>query len=468
MPDFFDNQANFTNPQYASPEQLAAQRSYADALLKQSGQAVNRPTGALANLINALHGGWERNNADKIQNEAAARNSQDVSEVIAQLKNRDPQTGGPQNINPDTLGRIYANPMASPEHRALAGALIGQTPYHDSANRPGFISPIGGTQAASVSPQLQPGLTPAVSAGNSSISAVPMAAPALGQRPPVASSPTVWGDHEAEKAGLYPTPQPGGGGQAPQAALPAAGTPAGLPPQATAVIGQLGAIDRNLSAQKAFTQGGAEAITNVQKSDIAAATDAPVIKRVAGVMLNDLQTHGDKMTFGPTAQWSNDIKRGLANYAPSFFSKQELDSLASADSFDKMSAQLTSILAKGGGTDAQLFNNMKSVPGSHNSKEGAEALLKMTIQVADQQQALRQITAAAKTPQEYEAMRNDFYKRNPIINPITGNPIQMDVEAARRMGTNKQSSGPEPGVISNGYRFKGGNYKDKSNWEPVT
>ena len=75
---------------------------------------------------------------------------------------------------------------------------------------------------------------------------------------------------------------------------------------------------------------------------------------------------------------------------------------------------------------------MKSVPGAHYSKEGAEALLKMTIQVADQGQALRQFTSGARDAREYEAMRNDFYSRNPIVNPITGNPIKLDMEAERK------------------------------------
>ena len=70
---------------------------------------------------------------------------------------------------------------------------------------------------------------------------------------------------------------------------------------------------------------------------------------------------------------------------------------------------------------------MKSVPGAHNSKEGAAALLKMVDQVADQQAALRQAVGPAKNAQEYEAMRSNFFKQNPIINPITGNPIQLDL-----------------------------------------
>ncbi len=146
--------------------------------------------------------------------------------------------------------------------------------------------------------------------------------------------------------------------------------------------------------------------------------------------------------------------------------KDQLESLASADSFDKMSAQLTSLLSKGGGTDAQLFNNMKSVPGAHNSKEGAEALLKMTLQVADQSQALRQAVAGARTPEQYETAKRNFYAQNPIINPITNNPIKLDLERNKESGA--ASGGPPAGSIHNGYRFKGGNPKDKNNWEPIS
>ncbi len=448
MADYFQSSPNFVNPSYASPEQVAAQRAYADALTKRSGENVNRPAGAFANMITALTAGLERNRASDIQSQAAQSNSSDTAALISQLQHG-------QTVDPQTAAHLYSNPMASPEARGLVGALITPQGVKSEFGQPGYAAPGLGVHGVTPQGAFTPGYR--VEQGAEGVhSNAPVPAPGVGMPGPAASpaapraavpsSPTVWGDKEAVAAGLYPatpTRGSGGGGAAPVAGSPPAPAPV---PNRPMTLDELAAKGREFSAQKAFTQGGADAVTNVQKSDIASSTDAPTIKRVAGVMLDDLRAHGDKMTFGPTAEWSNTIKRAAANYAPGFM-KDQLESLASADSFDKMSAQLTSMLAKGGGTDAQLFNNMKSVPGSHNSKEGAEALLKMVVQVADQQQALRQATAGARTAPEYEAVRNDFYAKNPIVNPLTGNPIQQDLQKAgsQTQGFEKTATNPQTG-----------------------
>lgn len=433
MADYFQSQPNFTNPSYATPEQLATQRAYAAELQKSSGQDVNRPAGAAANFINALMAGVVRNRADSTQQQAAQQNASDQTALITQLQ-------GGQKVDPATIAHIYSNPMASPESRALITALIKPEPVKSEYGQPAYQSPVGGVQAAPIQGNFQPAYRVHQGAEGVSTDAPFPApgAPAPGvspSGPPVQPSPKVWGDQEAQAAGLYPpqavpvpAPRPAAapqGGPVPPAAAPPQPSPGA--PTGPLTLDALAAKGREFAAQKAYTQGIAGAQTNIATADLDAAASAPTIKRVAGVMLDDLHTHGDKMTFGPTAEWSNNVKRVAANYAPGLM-KDQLESLASADSFDKMSAQLTSMLAKGGGTDAQLFNNMKSVPGSHNSKEGAEALLKMVSQVADQQQGLRQYTAGAKTAQEYEQLRNQYYAQNPIVNPLTGNPIKQDLE----------------------------------------
>lgn len=413
MADYFDTTPNFTNPSYATPEQLAQQRAYAAELTKRSGQEVNRPAGVAANFINSLMGARERQQADQIQAQQAQRNSQDMSALVSQLQ-------GGQKVDPQNLGRMIANPLVSPEQRALALKLMSPEATQSVYGQPGYQSPVQGVQAAPIQGNYTPGYR--VNQGAEGVHtdapiSAPMPAPRPAMPPPGASP-----------MGPPPSAPPAGVG-APSPALPTGPAPVAPngAPSGPMSLDQLAAKGREFSAQRAFTQGTAEGQTNIAKGDIDAAATAPTIKRVAGTMLDDLRTHGDKMTFGPTAEWSNNVKRIAANYAPGVM-KSELEALASADSFDKMSAQLTSLLAKGGGTDAQLFNNMKSVPGAHNSKEGAEALLKMTMQVADQQQALRQVSVNAKTPQEYEALRNQFYAKNPIVNPITGNPIALDLK----------------------------------------
>lgn len=423
MADYFDTQSSFTNPQYATPEQLANARAYADALTKRSGGDVNRPAGAAANVLDAITAALLRNNANTTQQQAAQGNAHDYSSLIGQLQNG-------EKPSPDVIGHLAANPMASPEARAWATKLIEPQAVTSTYGQPAYQSPAAGVQAAPIQGNFTPGYRVEQGAEGVHTNA-PIPAPGVSPGGPPMPPP--------------PTPQAASGGGVPQAgagspaAPPAAVGPNGAPNQPMS-LDQLAAKGRDFAAQKAFTQGSADAGTGIAKADIDAAATAPTIKRVAGVMLDDLQRNGDKMTFGPTAAWSNEIKRAAANYAPGAM-KSQLESIASADSFEKMSAQLTSLLAKGGGTDAQLFNNMKSVPGQHNSKEGAEALLKMTLQVADQSQALRQFTSTAQNAGQYEALRNDFYKRNPIVNPLTNNPIALDLERERQNSGGNDTGG---------------------------
>ena len=260
-----------------------------------------------------------------------------------------------------------------------------------------------------------------------------------------------------------PAPIPGGGGQAPGAALPTAPAPAAVPNRPM-TLDQLAAKGRELAAARTFTQGTAEAQTNLAKGDFDAAAAAPAIQRVAGVMLDDLRS-SNNMNMGPTAETKTRFKKVLANELPGLLSKEQIEGIASQDSFEKSAAQLSSIITRGGsGTDAQLLNNIKSVPGAHNSKEGAEALLLMTMDVAKQQQALRQATAGAKTAQEYEAMRGAFFAdpRNRIINPITKNPIEQDVAGQKAAGT---SSGYEKTATNPQTGEKIGLRNGK--WEPI-
>jgi len=410
MADYFDQQPQFVNPSYASPEQLAAARAYADVLTKRSGENVNRPAGAAANMLNAVTAILTRNNANQLQSEAAQGNSQNFRDLIYQMERG-------EKIDPQNLGHIIANPMVSPEQRALALRLMTPEPIKSEFGQPGYMSPATGVQAAPIQGGYTPGYR--VEQGAEGVhSNAPVPAPGVPMpRAAVPASPRVWGDREGEAAGIYPP-------STPQAV-----------PNRPMTLDELAAKGREFAATKTYTQGGAEALTGVAKQDIEAATNAPAIKRISGMMLDDLRGHPE-MTMGPSAEVSNNIKRFIANYAPNMLGDKQLQALASADSFDKLSAQLTTMLANSGRSDAALFNSMRSVPGAHNSRQGAEALLLMQGQVADQAQALRQVTAGARNTQEYEALRNNFYAHNPIVNPLTGNSIAQDIETARRSGGN--------------------------------
>lgn len=439
-----DYSPNFVNPSYATPEQLATQRAYAAELLKKSGEGATRPSGVIGNGLSALAAALERNRANEVQSESAGRNSSDLTSLIQAL-----QSG---KVDPAVAARIYANPMASPEHRALVGALITPQKTEDVMGRPGYQSPSGGVQPApinSANGPFQPGIRAPESAGSVS-TLTPIPAPmAPPQRPIVSPTPRVWGDKEAEAAGLYPSSNPAGvPSSAPPGVQPQAPV---LPPSAAAApnfndrfgaafggsrIDQLAAKDRELSAAKALTQGGADANSSVIKADIAAANDAPNVLKGIGIIKDNIQRYGDKITFGPTSPWSLEMKRAAANYAPGVM-RDQLNAIAAADSINKVGIGLAGTLASSlqGGSNADTFAKaMQGVPGLTTSKEGALAMADMIQQAALKQQELGKLLRDPANYSRYAELKANFFRDHPVINPLTGNPIEMDVEAVKRRG----------------------------------
>ncbi len=422
-----DFSPNFVNPAYATPEQLATQRAYAAELMKRSGQDVTGPGGALANALLGVTGGLERNRANEIQSQAAEGNAANMSALIQQL-----QRG--QQPDAANIARMTANPMISPEQRNLMiDGLIRPKPIEDVAGRPGFMSPSQGVQAAPVQGNFQPGVRQGLSTPDASVTNVPAPAPmAAPPRAPVASSPRVWGDKEAQAAGLYPPPPGGtGGAQGPGAGLPPAPAPA-MP----LTIDALAAKGRELAAARELSQGGAKANSDVIKTDIAAANDAPNVLKGIGVIKDNIQRYGDKITFGPTSPWSLEMKRAAANYAPGVM-KDQLNAIAAADSINKVGIGLAGTLASSlqGGSNSETFAKaMQGVPGLTTSKEGALAMADMIQQAALKQQELGKLLRDPANYSRYAELKANFFRDHPVINPLTGNPIEMDVEAVKKRG----------------------------------
>lgn len=208
--DFFQDSPNYVNPDYATDAQRKQLRAYSEMLMKRSSGDITRPAGAFANIIDALTGRLEMNRAGNLEQQALAHSNDQNAALIAALQgNQQPQTTPP-------------------------------------------VGPMG-----SVGDSMVP--TPT--------------APTNAPRAEVQSSPKVWGDKEAEAAGLYePTTKvaslgPAGGGGAPvgsqeqPSVLPTAGAPASpnqrvaqafdpkllagimtnqmTPPESRALIGQL-------------------------------------------------------------------------------------------------------------------------------------------------------------------------------------------------------------------------------------
>lgn len=438
MADYFSTQPNFVNPDYASPEQLAQQRAYADALMKQSGQEVNRPAGALANALLGIASGLERRRANEIQTQAATANAQNMTALISQL-----QKGQP--IDPQNLGHIIANPLVSPEQRALALELMRPKQMEDVAGRPAYASPAAGVQGAPMR-NFEPGFRAPESAGSvSTVSPVP--APPM-QRPKLdAVSPQggIFGGMNSRPVDWNPPPVSSApaGGQAPGAVPPAAPAPAPTPTfndrfAGASRLDALAAKDRELTAEKERTQGGAKAEGEVILKDVNRAAAAPETLKGLGIMRNTIQSVGDKMTFGPTAKFSNEARRVIANYAPGLVDEK---ALAGADAVEKLNLGLAGNLSQQLGLNpSDIYRSVASVPGNENSKEGTLALISMMEQQArnDQYVGTTLYQQNKGNLAAYQQARADYYASHPIINPITGNPIDIDAKKA----ASAQQSGP--------------------------
>jgi hypothetical protein len=518
MADYFQSQPNFVNPAYATPEQLATQRAYAAELSKRSGETVNRPTGALANMITALTAGLTRNNADRLQSEAAAHNAQDFQTLISQLKGGSqaqpmpyapsaaissapssgpspsevasarsevmpsnkvwgdkeaesaglyeptkvaslgpaggpgggqapvagtPAAAGPApsmpqqppvqmagGLDPAVMARVLANPMASPEQRALITLLIQPEAGKDVYNKPYYSSPL-----APAGGQPQFGIAAPVQAGEVGTTQI-ISPPGSNAAPPTSNIP---GFNGSSSSGLN--------------------SPSG--------IDALAAKGRELAAAKTLTQAGATAQGEGNQEDVRSATAAPAIIKGLGLIKSTIQASPD-ITFGPTAKWSAEAKRVIANYAPGLTDEK---SLAGADAIEKLNFGLATQLAKtAGGTQGELFKAIGATPGTEKSKQGTLALIDMIQQDQMKAQQLgalyRQYEAGGKL-QDYPAAREQFLTQHPTTNPLTGRPIEMDIKATREAASAAPANGPAVGTTHNGYRFKGGNPNDKSSWEKL-
>jgi hypothetical protein len=224
-----------------------------------------------------------------------------------------------------------------------------------------------------------------------------------------------------------------------------------------------GAIDPNIvrliPTIKAVGEAGAASSATAKQigEDVQGAYSSIPLVQTLKQMKDTISAHGDKMVWGPTSDWVENLKRSIAQHAPGFFSEKELKDLAAADSFDKLSSQLQAIIGgKVGHTDAGSLQNLRTIPGAHNSKEGANALIDMLIQAATlNSQFVMQNQARIGQPGfDYLKAKNQFFEQNPLINPITNNPIRVDLSAKNRPGIQQPQGASETKTINGKNYFK--------------
>lgn len=113
MPDFFDQQPNYVNPDYASPTQRATALAYAKSLMEKSNTPVNYGawTQGLANMLNAGMGGYETGKINHQEGLARQAYSQKLLEAV-------------QNKNvPSAIGAVTDPNATDAQVEMVAGML---------------------------------------------------------------------------------------------------------------------------------------------------------------------------------------------------------------------------------------------------------------------------------------------------------------------------------------------------------
>ncbi len=139
--------------------------------------------------------------------------------------------------------------------------------------------------------------------------------------------------------------------------------------------------------------------------------------------------------------------------------------MAGADAIEKLNFGLASQLAKTvGGTQGELYKAIGSTPGTEKSKQGTLALIDMMQQDQMKSQQLGQLYRQYESTgqlSQYPAAREQFLKSHPVTNPLTGRPIEADIQATRAAqggAYEKTATNPQTGAklgLRNGQ------------WEPI-
>lgn len=109
--DFSSFSPNYSNPDYASPQQIAAQREYAKQLMANSQQPVQHWTQGLSNIANALVGGYQGHQADVSEQSSNA-------EFARQL------ASGVRGGDLSSIAGISANPRMGAAHALLISEML--------------------------------------------------------------------------------------------------------------------------------------------------------------------------------------------------------------------------------------------------------------------------------------------------------------------------------------------------------
>jgi hypothetical protein len=477
-----------TPENYMTPAQLQSQRDYAKYLLENQQKNIRSPWQGVANVVQALVGGTLQHSADV--GEMKAR--QQAAQLLG------------QKFDQNDLGGVIgaaSNPYSNPEAVKLAAALL--TPQSvdtglGTVRTDRFGRPIEGSYI----PKIVQGK---VSAGGAEASAFYQGSPSGGVNvvqpgsaptlpPPgarsVQSSPSAWGDKEAEDAGLYPPAKPrsvrdsvlDAKSEVDAAAGPATSTPPVAPTGRRKttresvqeafnnIQSQQGDTPATFNerfdpladiARKGIAIGAAKKRADTMAEEGAKATMAPIAEaakevKTAPQMLNSLniiediaRTHGDKITTGSMAEPVLKLKQAVNGVA----GRDVLGDTAPAEMIKKMNAHLASaaipaFTARGTQFDLKTF--MDNSPGLNNSIKGTLFLTSVMKQVARQNLELGKLASDPANYASWSDVQQKYYDAHPLINPLTGTALGVSSDTKQQKNT-KTNQGF---TIINGYKIE--------------
>lgn len=427
MPEFMP--PNFVNPDYASPEQIAQQRAYAKALQDAAvSGGAKTGMGAIAAALMGFQGARGMNAANATEQASNLALQQGLQQAI-------------QSKDLSKIASLTGNPRMTPAHIAMLMGVLeprGAETYTTPGAAMSAPAPsiLGGAGGATV-PPMRP-VTPGVPLPPANI---PTGEPARPGQDNITSGNVTGVQYGPVQTGpLPPTAQ--------------------LSPQRMQTLDTLQKKGQEYTRSNMFNVAGTEPQTDSLKQDQTFSAQAPLIKQTLGVIRDDIKTHGTEVSWGPQTETMTQLKRFAVNYAPGIFTPDQIAGIASADSLQKMSGILGTLLARqignAGGTDFSQQLGQGQVPNMHNSKEGAIALADMIEQGVDQTRKLgeefRKLPNSVKTDPnfDYIGFRQGFFNKNPIINPITKNPITQDLLKMRGGESTAPSYGGGWGKVTRG------------------
>ncbi len=416
-----DDTPLFGNAPAVSPAALQARRQMAQELMKQGANAgpIRSPWQGVGRIVQSAMGGYEGYQADQAELQARQKGA---ANLAAALKGGD--MGG-------AIGAM-SDPFANPE----AGKLLA------SVLTPQMVDQGGGVRARdrfgnAVGPFIPKTIMGNVEAGPGTKFPYPMRGTPEGGLNAVPINPGMGAQAAPGQAPVQPDQltqdmNNATGWQTTQNGQNVGGGTFPTTPQ-----GMMDMANRNAASRK-----GAETMAEegtkarmVPIGEIMKETKtAPQALNALNIIEDTVKHEGPAMTTGPAAESVLKLRQTVNGLLGS----NVMGDTSGPELIKKMNAQLASaslpaFTNRGTQFDLKVF--MENNPGLNNSTQGTLFLTNILKQTHRQNLQLAQMAGDPKNWQNWPQVQQDFYQKNPIINPLTGTPLGVAADSKQQQGS---------------------------------